>query len=279
MNRKSILWYLIEFMVAIIFYTLFFAIAGPDAPASAWLACIFFTMALVATVATPFIFKKCKIRHFLGIPVGYVSIGYFAVEFLIGFVFVLMRQKNPAASITLQLIIFVLYCIVVLSLLLVNEYKYPSPVTPKNGQSKHSKAKDVLVLPEPEEAPAADKKDEDKEETEEFTDDSEVEIVEEIEEKPAHIDNGFVEKASRSLKALLEKCSDEHTCEEIEKAYDSIRSSFKYSVEDAKIQEMSIINKISLLTKEVESSDFESACETVSEIKTVLEKRNKIIRG
>lgn len=266
--------------MAIIFYTLFFAIAGPDAPASAWIACLFFTLALGATIATPFIFKKSKIRRFLGIPVGYISIGYFLVEFLIGFIFVLMRQKNPAASVTLQLIIFVLYCIVVLSLLLVNEYKYPSPNTEKqHGEGRFARAKDILVLPEPVDEPATS--DDNKVE-----EDEEVEAVEEpadvvVEEPKAseHVDNGFVDKATKSLKTILEKCSDKKTYREIERVYDSIRSGFRYSVDGARIQEMSIFNKISLLSKEVSSADFKSACDTATEIMTLVEKRNRIIRG
>ncbi len=265
-------------MVAIIFYTLFFAIAGPDAPASAWIACLFFTLAVGATVATPFIFRKSKIRHFLGIPVGYISIGYFLVEFLIGFIFVLLRQKNPAASVTLQLILFVLYCIVVLSLLLVNEYKYPSPSSHQKGES--GKAKDVLVLPEPDDVDTAQEDpviSENEEIVEEETDDASEKIVDVSESKLS--DNGFVDKASKSLKAVLEKCGDKRTHLEIERAYDSLRSAIRHSVDGARIQEMAIVNKISLLSKEVDSADFDAACDTISEIMTLVEKRNRIIRG
>ena len=283
MNKKSILWYLLEFMVAIIFYTLFFSIAGADACASAWIACLFFTLALAATVATPFIFKKIKIRHFLGIPIGYISIGYFLIEFFVGFIFVLMRQKNPAASITLQLILLVLYCIVVLSLLLVNEYKYPSPTVPKNGgEGRFAKSKDVLVLPVQNDVPAAP------EETEEEIEPAGVEeivereqIVEEIAEKQdsSLVDNGFVDKTSKSLRSIYDKCSDKKAQREIERAYDSVRSSLRYSVDGAKIQEMAIVNKISLLSKEVDSADYVAVCDTVCEIMNLLEKRNRIIRG
>ncbi len=266
-------------MVAIIFYTLFFAIAGPDAPASAWIACLFFTLAVGATVATPFIFRKSKIRHFLGIPVGYISIGYFLVEFLVGFIFVLMCQKNPAASVTLQLILFVLYCIVVLSLLLVNEYKYPSPASQQKGNG--GKAKDVLVLPEPDDDAVEVEPDEPEEDVEEdpsAPDSDEVtEVEEESESKPS--DNGFVDKASKSLKAVLEKCGDKRAHREIERAYDSLRSAIRYSVDGARIQEMAIVNKIALLSKEIDSADFDAACDTVSEIMTLVEKRNRIIRG
>lgn len=178
MNKKSILWYLLELMVAIIFYTLFFAIAGADACASAWIACLFFTLAVGATIATPFIFRKIKTRSFLGIPVGYISIGYFLVEFLVALVFVFMRQKNPAASITLQLILFVIYCIIVLSLLLINEYRYPSPASDKKGEDG-KKAKDVLVLPEPSED---DKKEESELPNDDVIDEADVEDVVEAEE-------------------------------------------------------------------------------------------------
>ena len=286
MNKKSVLWYLLEFMVAIIFYTLFFAIAGPNAPASAWIACLFFTLALAATVATPFVFKKIKIRRFLGIPVGYISIGYFLLEFLVGFIFVLMRQKSPGASVTLQLILFVLYCIIVLLLLLVNEYKYPSPVSPdKNNGGKTKKSKDVLVLPEPEEEvteaeqqetedeEAVNDAAEEEEAAEETVSDTEADAEEEF------CDNGFVDSASKSLKAVLEKCEDKKTHREIERAYDSLRSSIKHSVDSARVQEMAIVNKIALLSKAVDSAEFDSACDTVSEIMTLVEKRNRIIRG
>ncbi|MBE6571631.1 MAG: DMT family transporter [Ruminococcaceae bacterium] len=283
MNKKSILWYLLEFMVAIIFYTLFFSIAGADACASAWIACLFFTLALAATVATPFIFKKIKIRHFLGIPIGYISIGYFLIEFLVGFIFVLMRQKNPAASITLQLILLVLYCIVVLSLLLVNEYKYPSPTVAKTGgEGKFAKSKDVLVLPvqndepvKPEEAPEVPEP----AQPEVFVEPEPiVEEAPEIQETPL-VDNGFVDKTSKSLRSIYDKCSDKKAQREIERAYDSVRSSLRYSVDGTRIQEMAIVNKISLLSKEVDSADYAAVHDTVGEIMTLIEKRNRIIRG
>lgn len=121
MNKKSVLWIILDLVFLIVFNTVFFVAGGFEHPASVWLSYGFIHFAYLMVIATPFLTRKSSSAAVFGFSLYSISSTYFLVEFIIGLIFIFLRQENVKAALIVQVIIAGIYAIILISHLLANE--------------------------------------------------------------------------------------------------------------------------------------------------------------
>lgn len=121
MNKKNLLWILLDLVFVIVFNVIFFMFGGPERPASVWVSYVFIMLSYVMLVITPYILRKSD-HTVLGLSVYSVSSAYFIIEFITGLVFVFLRTDNTKIAVAVQLVIAGLYLVILISALLANEH-------------------------------------------------------------------------------------------------------------------------------------------------------------
>ena len=90
MNKKSILYILLDLVFLAVFNTVFFVVGGTDHPASVWISYAFIHLAYIMVVATPILTRKSSSASVFGFSLYSISAAYFLTEFVLGLVFVLL---------------------------------------------------------------------------------------------------------------------------------------------------------------------------------------------
>lgn len=121
MNKKLVLWILLDLIFLIVFNTVFFTAGGFDYPTSAWLSYLFIHFAYIMVLATPFLIRKSNSSAVFTFSVGSISSTYFLIEFVVGVIFIFLKRENIRLALIVQIIIAGAYAIVLLSHLLANE--------------------------------------------------------------------------------------------------------------------------------------------------------------
>lgn len=121
MNKKSILYILLDLVFLAVFNTVFFVISGTNHPASVWIAYGFIHFSYIMVFVTPFLIRKSSSAALFGFSLYSISTVYFFVEFLVGLVFVFVRSDSYKASLVVQVIIAGIYAILLISNLIANE--------------------------------------------------------------------------------------------------------------------------------------------------------------
>lgn len=122
MNKKSILWLLLDLIFLAVFDVVFFFVGGGAHPASVWVSFAFIHIAYVMVVATPILTRKCKSASVFGFSLYNISTIYFFIEYVVGIIFVLIGSSEMGAALVVQLIIWGIYAIMLIANLLLNEY-------------------------------------------------------------------------------------------------------------------------------------------------------------
>lgn len=122
MNKKSILWILLDLVFLIVFNTVFFVAGGTSHSASVWIAYGFIHFSYLMVLATPFLIRKSSSSAIFGFSIYSISSTYFLVEFVVGVFFILMKQDSYKTSLIVQIVIAGLYAVILLSHLLANEH-------------------------------------------------------------------------------------------------------------------------------------------------------------
>ena len=121
MNKKSILWILLDLVFLIVFNVVFFVAGGTIHPASVWISYGFIHFAYIMLLVTPFLIRKSTNTAVLGFPLYTISAAYFLVAFVVGLVFILIHPESYKLALILQVIIAGIYVIMLISHMLANE--------------------------------------------------------------------------------------------------------------------------------------------------------------
>lgn len=122
MNKKSILYILLDLVFLAVFNTVFFVVGGTEHPASVWISYGFIHFSYLMILVTPFLIRKSSSQAVFGFSLYSVSAVYFFVEFIVGLVFIFVGSESYKASLVVQVIIAGIYAVMLISNLIANEY-------------------------------------------------------------------------------------------------------------------------------------------------------------
>jgi len=121
MNRKNLLWILLDLVFVVLFNAFFFAIGGVEHNGSVWLSYAFIHLSYLMVVLTP-VLARGKNPVVAGFPLLTISTAYFLLELLIGMVLILIAFKNILPTLLVQLLIGGIYAALLIPNLLANEH-------------------------------------------------------------------------------------------------------------------------------------------------------------
>lgn len=122
MNKKSILYILLDLVFLAVFNTVFFVISGTDHSTSVWISYGFIHFSYLMILVTPFLIRKSSSAAIFGFSLYSVSSVYFFVEFIVGLIFIFMDSESYKASLVVQVIIAGIYAVILISNMIANEY-------------------------------------------------------------------------------------------------------------------------------------------------------------
>lgn len=121
MDKKSVLWILLDLIFLIVFNVVFFAASGFEHPASVWISYVFIHFAYIMVVMTPFLIRKGSSAAVFEFSLYSISSAYFLIEFMVGIIFMLLKNGSYKMSLIVQIIIAGIYVILLISHLIANE--------------------------------------------------------------------------------------------------------------------------------------------------------------
>lgn len=122
MNKKSVLWMLLDLIFLAVFNTVFFAAGGTAHTASVWISYGFIHFAYLMVLVTPFLIRKSSSAAVFGFSLYFISSIYFLLEFVVGLLFIFMKSESYKASLIVQVIVAGIYAVLLLSHLIANEH-------------------------------------------------------------------------------------------------------------------------------------------------------------
>lgn len=122
MNKKSILYILLDLVFLAVFNTVFFVVGGTNHLASVWISYGFIHFSYLMILVTPFLIRKSSSQAVFGFSLYSVSAVYSFVEFIVGLVFIFIGSESYKASLVVQVIISGIYAIMLISNLIAKEY-------------------------------------------------------------------------------------------------------------------------------------------------------------
>lgn len=122
MNKKTILYALLDLIFLAIFNLIFFVAGGVDHPASVWISYAFIHFAYLTIIVTPLLIRKSSSAAVFGFSLYSISATYFVVEFVVGLIFILIGGKSYAPALCVQALLLAIYALILIPNLLANEY-------------------------------------------------------------------------------------------------------------------------------------------------------------
>lgn len=122
MNKKSILWILLDLVFLIVFNVVFFVMGGTQHPVSVWISYGFIHFAYIMLVVTPFLIRKSSSVAVFGFSLYSISSAYFFVAFIAGVIFIAAHPENYKWSLIIQVVIAGFYAIMLISNMIANEH-------------------------------------------------------------------------------------------------------------------------------------------------------------
>ena len=119
--KKVILWVLLILVFLIVFNTIFFLVGILPHPLSVWLSYGFIHLAYLMVILTPLLTRKSSSASIFGASIFTISMIYFAIEFVAGLVFILLQRSVITIPLIVQVVLFGVYAIILLSVLIANE--------------------------------------------------------------------------------------------------------------------------------------------------------------
>ncbi len=117
--KKNILWVAAVSVFVILFNVIFFMALGFTHPKSVWISYGFIHFAYVMMFAVR-LFKRNP-GAIYEMPLNYVSVVYFIVEFIVGMIFIYLRSDGFKLALSSQLILAGIYIVVLFSIVIANE--------------------------------------------------------------------------------------------------------------------------------------------------------------
>lgn len=121
MNKKSILYILLDLVFLIVFNTIFFVLGGTEHSVSVWISYGFIHFAYLMLLVTPFLIRKSTNTIVLGFPLYSISSTYFFVAFIAGLIFIFTHPESYKAALIVQVIIAGIYAVMLISHMIANE--------------------------------------------------------------------------------------------------------------------------------------------------------------
>ena len=121
MNKKTLLWVLLQLVFLIVFNILFFVTIGTVHPASVWVSYGFIHFAYIMLMITPLLVKGTTNSSVFGYPLNAVSTAYFILAFLVGIGFIVAHPESYIYALVTQIILFGIYAVLLLSHMIANE--------------------------------------------------------------------------------------------------------------------------------------------------------------
>lgn len=121
MNKKSILYILLDLFFLVVFNTVFFVAGGTEHPASVWISYGFIHFSYLMILVTPFLIRKSSSAAVFGFSLYSISSTYFFVEFIAGLIFIFISSESYKPALVVQIVIAGIYAILLLSHLIANE--------------------------------------------------------------------------------------------------------------------------------------------------------------
>lgn len=122
MNKKSVLWILLDLIFLAVFNTVFFVAGGTDHTTSVWISYGFIHFAYLMVLVTPFLIRKSSSAAVFGFSLYSISSTYFLLEFVVGLIFIFMKSESYKAALIVQVIVAGIYAVLLLSHLIANEH-------------------------------------------------------------------------------------------------------------------------------------------------------------
>lgn len=122
MNKKSVLWILLDLVFLIVFNIVFFVMGGAQHPASVWISYGFIHFAYIMLVITPFLIRKSSSAAVFGFSLYSISSAYFFAAFILGVIFIAAHPENYKWSLIVQVVIAGFYAIMLISNMIANEH-------------------------------------------------------------------------------------------------------------------------------------------------------------
>ena len=122
MNKKSVLWILLDLVFLIVFNIVFFVMGGAQHPASVWISYGFIHFAYIMLVITPFLIRKSSSAAVFGFSLYSISSAYFFAAFILGVIFIAAHPENYKCSLIVQVVIAGFYAIMLISNMIANEH-------------------------------------------------------------------------------------------------------------------------------------------------------------
>lgn len=121
MNKKRVLWMLLDSVFLIVFNVIFFVAGGTDHPASVWISYGFIHFAYIMLLITPFLIRKSTNTAVIGFPIYSISSAYFTLAFVVGLIFIFNHPKSYKAALIAQVVIAGIYAVMLISHMIANE--------------------------------------------------------------------------------------------------------------------------------------------------------------
>lgn len=121
LNKKSVLWLILDLIFLVIFNIVFFVIGGAEHPVSVWISYCFIHFAYLMLLVTPKLRKSSSSAVF-GFSLYSISSTYFLIALVTGVVFILVRSESYKVSLVVQVIIAGIYAIMLISHMIANEH-------------------------------------------------------------------------------------------------------------------------------------------------------------
>ena len=122
MNKKNVLWLLLDLVFLVIFNVVFFVLGGTEHPASVWISYGFIHFSYIMLLITPKLIRKSSSSAVFGFSLYSISSAYFLIAFIVGVIFVFVRSESYKVSLVSQVIIAGLYLIMLISHMIANEH-------------------------------------------------------------------------------------------------------------------------------------------------------------
>ncbi len=122
MNKKSILYIILDLIFLAVFNTVFFVVGGTEHPASVWISYGFIHFSYIMIVLTPLLIRKSSSGAVFGFSLYSISTVYFFAEFIVGLIFVFVKSDSHKAALVIQIIIAGIYAVLLLINMIANEH-------------------------------------------------------------------------------------------------------------------------------------------------------------
>lgn len=122
MNRKFILWFILDSIFIVVFNVFFFVLAKDNKPMSVWVNYGIIHFAYLLFLATPLLARGGKAKADYRRPLYVGTSFYFMVALLVGIVFIIASPESIKASCLIHLVLFAIAAVYLLSNMIANEH-------------------------------------------------------------------------------------------------------------------------------------------------------------